>query len=95
MLITITTTSQTLTAILSDAQESQSSEATNGVGIYSGLLQNLGTVNVYAEFKANATTAESFQIKPNEIFQWSDQNLSDLNLISETSNNTNIRLLID
>lgn len=92
MLITVTTTSQTLQDILSASQISQIVWTREGWE-FNYLIQNLGTQDIYLEFWAASTTTGWVKIAQDDTFSVSDKTLWDANLIADGANNTNIRVI--
>lgn len=92
MLITITTTSQTLNDILSAANEALLEQFRNESKLILN-IQNLGVYDVYVEKGAAATTAAGAKIiKSGGTLELKVDSFDDLNLISDGTNNANIRL---
>lgn len=66
MLITVTTSSQSLNAILSAGQLTNVNENTNGV--FRGVLQNLGSQDIYLEWRSAATTTDGIKVVQNNTY---------------------------
>lgn len=97
MLVTVpTAASAKLTAILSAAQNAQ---ATGGVspqdGYFRVLIQVLGAQDVYVEFNAAATTTGGIKVVQNESISFATDNLGKINMIANSADNTNVRILIN
>lgn len=96
MLITVTQTSQDLDTILSQPQKdifNKTKYSDSSTGYHKFFIQNLGAVDIYAEFGADALVAEGAKIEPNDYFPFNDMKFNDLNLISDGADNTNIRII--
>lgn len=94
MKITVTTTTQSLDAIL--VQAKKDTIINNRVfDTFNVSIQNLWAVNIYAEIWEDATSANWYTILPNNEKEIKVKKLSDLNLASITSSNTDVRILID
>jgi len=94
MLVTVTTSNQDLKTILSDPQEAIW-EATRQDRIQKVLIQNLWTPDIYVDFWTASAVASWIKIAQDSSFAFEDVELSDCNLISDTSNNTNVRIIIN
>ena len=93
MLITVTTTTQKLSDILSTAQKAQI-DLIKEEGKTKLTFQNLGGFNIYVEHGAEAVVLEAGKIKANiGTMDFRVEQLADLNLISDGTNNANVRLI--
>jgi|2_EtaG_2_1085320.scaffolds.fasta_scaffold17631_3 hypothetical protein len=94
MLITVTTSSQTLDDILTDVQKEQIADNRNAGFRQSYQVQVLGATNVYVEVGATATVAGSFKIIQNGTLAFDTKaTLENIHLIAETSSNTDVRVI--
>jgi len=94
MLITVTTTSQDLKTILSAWQEAIG-ETTRQDRVQKVLIQNLWAQTIYVDFWTDSAVASWIQILQNASFSFEDVELSDCNLIADTTNNTDVRIIIN
>lgn len=96
MKITVTTSSQTLKAILDAASKMT---IVNGVideseRKYRILFKNLGTQTVHIEMGEDATVANSIGIVQNATMSIDAQDLSQIHLIADGGSNTDFRLIV-
>jgi len=94
MLLTVeTAASKTLLELLSTAQKLQIQQAKQRTK-HHVTLQILGSQNVFIEHKGDAAVASGVKLQGTiGTMDFELDVLSDLNLISETANNTNVRLI--
>jgi hypothetical protein len=96
MKITVTTSSQKLSDILSEAQTSQATASLNWQDWYFRInIQNLGAQDVYLEYGGDAAVLTGVKIAQWDNFSFADNNLWKLRLISDGANNTDVRLMIN
>jgi len=93
MLITVTTTSQALSEILTTTQSDTANKNKNWS--YKVQLQILGSQDVYYEFGAAATLTDGVKMVQDDFLTFSINNPGDLFLISDTANNTDVRVSIN
>lgn len=97
MLITVTETSQKLTEIFSADQLSRVWKSKNiwkyWVNIW---IQNLWAQDIYIDFHWAVTVAEWTKIEASGGYIWFNEvEIGSANLISDSANNTNVRVLIN
>lgn len=93
MLITVNTTSAKLGELLSPTQI-QNVLSNSSVGTRETSIQNLGATDLYVECGLPATVADGTKLSPNDTFSFNVTHIDKINLISETSANANVRVLI-
>jgi len=97
MLITVTTTSQTLDNILTSIQvwnmDKTKFSTSQSVPYYDIMIQNLWINDIYIDFGTLSTITWWVRIKTDEIFTFTWIVLSNINLIADIWNNNNIRLI--
>jgi hypothetical protein len=92
MLITVTTSDQTLADILSSSEQETLEMFRNSSRLIL-VIQNLGTKDIYAEKGSAASVSDGLRIiKSGGTMELKIDSFEDLHLISDTSDNTNIRL---
>ncbi len=94
LLATVTTTSQNLSDILTTAQKEVARE-TEQHWLHRILIQNKWSVSVYIDFWLASTVSWWIDIAVNDSFSYQDINLADCHLISEWSDNSNVRIIIN
>ena len=95
MKITVTTSSQTLDAILSAAQKAQLTSSASGwawAWVNNILIQNKGANTIYIDFGAAATTTTCVEIVTDATFAFETIDLTDTYLIAATWSNTDVML---
>lgn len=97
MLITVTTSSQKLTEILTAAQQDTVTRLRSERRPHQVIIQNLhASVDVYVEMGDDATVAGGFKIVANGgLLTYEDMTLDNIRLIADGGNNNNIRILVD
>lgn len=102
MVISVTTTSQDLLTIFSTGQEALAESMgsiykPNNSRKYAVAIQNLGATDIYLEFGQAATTANGWKISATGGVgpSFDEFDLSQVNLISDTSTNADIRVIIN
>ena len=90
MLITVTTTSQSLDDILTDSEKDEI-QAKRLDDTYVLTIQNLGTQNLWWD-RFPVSIGTGTKTTQNGIIKIAFDDLKSVFLISETSNNTNIRI---
>jgi len=94
MLTTITTTSQDLTEILSETQF-KNAERTRQDRVQKILIQNLWASDIYVEFGTASAVGTWIKITTDASFAFEDVELSDCELIADTSENADVRIIIN
>ena len=95
MKITVTTSTQALTAILSAGQKTGIKEAIDNKVQSDIIIQNLDAANaIYFEKGDDAAVATGIKIAAGKSLSLQAIDLDDINLISETSNVTDCRIAI-
>lgn len=92
MLITVTTASQTLAAIVDGDATAEAILARNEKS-KSYLIQNLGAYDIYAEVFGAAVVANGIKIPQNNSFVFTGE-LEDIYLISDGTNNEDVRVAV-
>jgi hypothetical protein len=96
MKVTITTTSQNLETILGTTY-SIIARASRINEFHRITISNEGSTNIYVSLdplNRSSATTDNFLIPPNKVLEdLCVRNLSDVAIISETSNNTSVRIL--
>ena len=100
MLITVTTASQDLETILSAGQENVALanidwKNVDGFKEYEVSIQVLGAQDVYIDFWQASAITTWYKMVTWDILKFKDVRLSDCNLISQTANNIDVRVLIN
>lgn len=94
MKITVGTSSQKLSTLLGD-KNSQFLDALDGHQAHKVLVQNWhDTIDLYFEFSADATVASGCIIPAGSYFEFTDIDLTNLELIASSENN-NVRIAIN
>lgn len=94
MLITVTTASQSLEKILSAPQKAIVKKvSTSGFKI---VIQNLWTQDIYVDYgyDISAATTTGIKIVQNDTMSCNLKDYAELNLISNATSNTNVRIAI-
>ena len=93
MLVTVTTTNKKLVDILSTAQKNQIDK--ENYQCKNILIQNLGAQDIYIEHRADADTSSGLKIAQGEALPIEEVNLEDINLIADSADNTDVRVIIN
>lgn len=93
MKLTVTTTSQNLrNDILTPTQITQIEKTKDWKQASQIIFQNLGTVNLHFSFGSTAIIWSSIKIIPEAFLTFDAIDLANINIISETSTNTDVIL---
>lgn len=95
MLLTIPTNSVTLDSLLTTADKAAANKSRNWVIIQNVYIQNLWSQSIFIEFWTDAIVTNWVQIKQDEWLAFTELDLEDCRLISETAENTNVRIIFN